>query len=128
MLLRCPVGSHPANLAFRFLLELLALLIIGLWGWNQDEGATRILLAVGAPAIAAALWGALAVPGDPSRSGSAPIAVPGVLRLALESLFFAFATWALYTLWSPGLGILFAIAVLVHYAISYDRIIWLISR
>ena len=76
----------------------------------------------------AVLWGTFAVPDDPSRSGAAPIAVPGVLRLAIEAAVFGFGVWVLsdtgFTRTSWALGIV----VVVHYAISDDRIVWLISQ
>ncbi|MFQ6227417.1 DUF2568 domain-containing protein [Nocardia sp. NPDC002869] len=36
------------------------------------------------PVIAATAWGVIAVPDDPSRSGAAPVAVPGAIRLLVE--------------------------------------------
>jgi len=122
------VGTHPLNLAVRFVLELAALFILGLWGWRQGGGGWRIVIAVGIPLVAAALWGTFAVPGDPSRSGSAPVPVPGVLRLALEFGFFASATWASYRLGLTRFTALFVTAIVLHYLLSYDRVRWLLSR
>jgi hypothetical protein len=113
------MGTHPVNLAFRFLLELSALCIMGLWGWRQRDDGLR---------IAVALWGVFAVPNDPSRSGSAPVPVPGVLRLALECGFFGFATWALDDLGFARLAAIFGTSALLHYLLSYDRIGWLIRQ
>ena len=76
--------------------------------------------------MAAAVWGVFAVPGDPSRSGSAPVPVPGALRLLLEIGFFAFAVWCLSSLHPPSLAILLGSVTAAHYAISYDRIGWLL--
>ena len=122
------MGTHPLNLAVRFVLELAALFILGLWGWRQGGGGWRIVIAVGIPLVAAALWGTFAVPGDPSRSGSAPVPVPGVLRLALEFGFFASATWASYRLGLTRFTALFVTAIVLHYLLSYDRVRWLLSR
>jgi len=122
------MGSHPANLAFRFLLELAALIALGVWGWSLSTGAIRFVAALAAPLAAAALWGLFNVPGDPSRSGAAPVPVRGAVRLAGELAFFALAAWALAASGQAGLGIALAIAVAIHYAISYDRIAWLIAR
>lgn len=122
------MGSHPINLGIRFLLELSALLAMGVWGWRQSEGWFRFLLALIVPIIAAAVWGTFAVPGDPSRSGAAPIAVPGILRLAIELAYFSFATWAIYDLGFTGLSWTVGIIVALHYIISYDRILWLITQ
>ena len=82
------MGTHPANLVVRFLLEMSALCVMGLWGWHRRDDGLRILVALAIPLLAAALWGTFAVPHDPTRSGSAPIPVSGILRLALECGFF----------------------------------------
>lgn len=122
------MGSHPINLAVRFLLEIAALVAIGYWGWSQHEGLLRFVLAVGGPLIAAILWGTLTVPGDPSRSGKAPVPVPGLVRLVLELALFAFAAWALYDAGQPTLALILAAIVIIHYALSYDRISWLLRQ
>lgn len=123
------MGSNPANLAFRFLLELAALGAIGFWGWQQaDNILLKIVLAVGLPVIAAVLWATFAVPNDPSRSGKAPVPVPGWLRLIVELAFFAFAAWALFDLGFVTLSLILAVLVLIHYALSYDRLLWLLKN
>lgn len=121
------MGAHPANLVIRFLLEMAALFIMGLWGWHRRDDGFRILVALAIPLLAAVLWGTFAVPNDPARSGSAPIPVPGILRLALECGFFAFAAWALFDLRFARLAAIFGAAVTAHYALSYDRIRWMIG-
>jgi hypothetical protein len=122
------VGSHPVNLALRFLLELGALAATGYWGWRAGGGAWRFLLALGVPLLLAVAWGAFAVPGDPSRSGNAPVPVPGIARLIMELAIFGFAAWALYAAGQPVLGLILAISVVAHYALSYDRVAWLLRR
>jgi hypothetical protein len=82
---------------------------------------------VGIPLAVAIVWGTFAVPDDPSRSGRAPIPVRGVVRLVLELAIFSAATCALSTD-ARTLGIVFGVCVLVHYALSYDRIGWLLRR
>ena len=74
------------------------------------------------------LWGTFAVPDDPSRSGAAPVPVPGVVRLALELVIFGVATWALFATGLSAMGWILGLVVIVHYVISYDRIIWLIAQ
>ena len=122
------MGSNPVNLAARFILEVVGLLALGWWGWNRAEGALRILLALGIPILAAVIWGTFAVPDDPSRSGEARVPVTGTLRLILELAFFASATSALIALDLITLGWVYGIAALIHYAISYDRIAWLVRQ
>ena len=122
------MGSHPINLAVRFLLELAALISFGIWGWRQYDGWLRFVLALGIPVILATIWGIFAVPNDPSRSGAAPIPIPGVARLLLELAFFAFATWCLKEIGFTKASIIYGIIVIIHYILSYDRIVWLFAR
>jgi hypothetical protein len=122
------MGSHPVNLGIRFLLELCALAAVGYWGWSQHRGPLRVLMAFGLPLLMAILWATFAVPGDPSRSGRAPVPVPGVVRLLLELAVFALAAWALYAAGSPVLAVVLAVAVVAHYIVSYDRIAWLVRQ
>ena len=68
-------------------------------------------------------------PCGPRRSKpfrQAPLAVSGTVRLGVEIAFFAFAVFALYQLGSRPLSAIFATAVAIHYAVSYDRIAWLL--
>ncbi|SRR5690554_5624520 len=118
------MSQHPINLAVRFLLEIIALIALGLWGWRTNEGALRIVWAIGAPLIAALLWGVFRVPNDP---GNAPVAIPGWLRLLLELIFFTSAVLALRAAGSPLPATLLAAIIILHYLISYDRILWLLQ-
>ena len=122
------MGSHPINLAVRFLLEMSGLISVGIWGWKQGEGWLRFVLAIGIPTVLAAIWGTFAVPDDPSRSGSAPIVTLGIIRLIIEIGFFVCAIWSLYELGFIKVSFAFGIVVALHYLLSYDRIRWLISQ
>ena len=122
------MGSHPLNLGIRFILEVVALVAVGMWGWKLTDSWLRLVLVIGLPLLLAAIWVTFAVPDDPSRSGSAPIVTPGLVRLLIELGIFAFATWAFYDLGHLRLAIAFAIVVVIHYAVSYDRIMWLLAR
>ena len=121
------MGNHPLNLALRFVLELAAWFAMGYWGWMQGDGPLRYLLVIGLPVVAAAIWGTFAVPDDPSRSGRAPVPVPGLVRLAIEFATFGTATWALYDTGNTTLSLVFAAIVFVHYLVSYDRVAWLLK-
>jgi hypothetical protein len=121
------MGTHPLNLAFRFLLEIITLIAAGYWGWKQGTGFNRYLFALGLPILLAVLWGTFAVPNDPSRSGKAPVPVPGIIRLIIELAILGFGAWALYTSASELLGIVFGGFVILHYLLSYDRVIWLLT-
>ncbi len=122
------MGAHPLNLTLRFLLEVVALVGIGYWGWTQGEGFVRILLAFGLPGIASALWVTFAVPNDPSRSGYAPVPVPGIVRLLLEVSIFGLGTYLWYAADQPTIALLMLIALIIHHIASYDRLAWLLQQ
>ena len=122
------MAYHPLNLALRFLLELAALAAMASYGWQlTDNGPLRLLAALSIPLIAAAAWGVFAVPGDRSRSGNAPVPIAGFVRLFLELAFFGFAAWSLYASGALAMGSVFAALVILHYAVSYERIRWLLG-
>ena len=68
------MGQHPLNLFFRLILEIFALVSIGMWGWSLGDKSLKYVLALIFPLVIAAVWGIFAVPDDPSRSGKAPAA------------------------------------------------------
>lgn len=122
------LGSHPLNLLFRFVLEILVLVSVAIWSWNAREGWMGMALAFVLPFVLAVIWGSFTVPDDPSRSGSAPVPTPGPVRLIIELAILSFAVWCLHDMGKPRLGLIFGLMILVHYLISLDRIRWLIKK
>ncbi|MCH7902036.1 MAG: YrdB family protein [Acidobacteria bacterium] len=120
-------GFHPANLAFRFVLEIVALIAIGVGAYSLVSGILAWILAIGLPLVAAVSWGTFNVPGDRSRSGKAPIEVPGVVRLTLELVVFLAAVVLFWSV-SPIAATVLGIGVLIHYLLSTDRIRWLLAN
>lgn len=112
-----------ANAVLRFILEVAALVLLSLWGWESAGW----LLGLGLPIIAAAVWGIFNVPGDPSRSGKAPVPVPGSVRLVIEGAIFIAATAAAWAVFGILPATLFVVVVASHYARSGARIRWLLS-
>ncbi|MEX2370962.1 MAG: YrdB family protein [Bacteroidales bacterium] len=121
------MGKHPLNLAFRFLLEISALVSLGTWGHNLFDKAPGIIAAVIFPLLFALIWGVFAVKGDPSRSGKTVVNTPGPVRLVLEIILFGVAVFALYKAEFTALAIIFAVALVVHYLLSWDRVKWLVT-
>lgn len=119
------MSNNPINLGVRFMLELAGLVAMGYWGWTQHTGLLRWALMLGVPLAAAALWGIFRVPDDP---GVPPVKVPGVVRLALEAAFFGLAVVLLLAADQRTAALILGGIVLVHYAVSYDRVIWLFSQ
>ena len=78
------MGSHPLNLALRFLLEVAALVAIGYWGFSQHTGIWRFIIGLGGPVIAAVMWGTFAVPDDPSRFVGSYRGAQGSLDISVD--------------------------------------------
>ena len=119
------MDKHPINLGLRFLLELLALYALGRWGWTQHAGLARWAWMILLPLGAAAAWGVFRVPNDP---GKALVPVPGWVRLALEAVYFGAAAGCLYASGQQTWALIFAGMTLLHYAISYRRVVWLLRQ
>lgn len=122
------MSNHPLNLFVRFLLEASAIITFGIWGYLQSDTWMRILLAVGLPLLFAILWGVFAVRNDPSRSGRTVVSTPGLLRIVIELVLLGGAAWMIIDLDYLLLGLVFGTVALLHYIISYDRILWLLKQ
>ena len=116
-----------ANDVLRFILELWALVVFGYWGLNQSLGLLNYALMLILPIIAAVVWGTFTVPNDPSRSGGAPVPVPGAIRLLIEFLILGTAFWIMYTMSLVLLGLVFGFLVIIHYILAHKRIRWLLG-
>jgi hypothetical protein len=92
------------------------------------SGTVSWVAAIAVPLAAAIAWGTFAVPGDPSRSGKAPVPVGGAVRLTLETAVFlgGAAGLAASGRWM-GFGV-FVAAVVFHHVSTSARIRWLVSR
>ena len=122
------MSKHPLNQALRFLLELVAIVTFGFWGYSLSPGGFRILLAITFPLLFAILWGVFAVRGDPSRSGKTVINTPGILRLLLELILFGAAAGMMLDLDYSMIALIFGSAAVIHYFNSLDRIGWLLKQ
>lgn len=80
------------------------------------------------PVVAAVIWGTFAVPNDPSRSGGAPVPVPGSVRLLLEFVILGGAFVVMYVegLFYPS--VVFISLVIIHYILARERIRWLLGN
>ena len=90
--------AKSANLLVRFLLELFALGTLGYWGFVSGGNMfAKILLGIGAPLLAAVVWGLFVAP-----RAAVPLQMP--LRLVPEALVFGSAILALFATGHPRLG------------------------
>lgn len=119
------IPKIPAwQLVIRFVLEIIAQVAIGMWGYRLAGWP----LAIALPVIAAGLWGTFAVLGDPSRSGKTLVKVPGAVRLAIELVVFlgGAASMGAMGYWLPFGFYLGALAL--HHAQTAPRIRWLLTQ
>jgi hypothetical protein len=107
-----PPALGYANDGLRFLLELAALTALGYWGFAEHGGTVQWLLGLGAPLVAAGVWGRFIAP-----KASHPTVDP--LRLALEAVVFGSGVAALLAADRTGLGLVFAALVLVHLVLTF---------
>jgi len=119
---------NTINLVVRFILEMSGLITLGVWGWDKGDDVARFILAPGVPLIAATIWGVFAVVDDPVRSGNAPVIVSGIIRLIIELSFFGLVVWALFIMDYSMLGWLLGVVAVVHYVVSYERVLWLLQQ
>ena len=102
-----------ANLALRFLLELCALAAIGLWGFQIGQGTLmKFGLGIGAPLLAAVVWGAFVSP-------RAAVPVPLAVWLLLQALIFGLAIAGLIATGHQTLAWIFVLAVVINSILLY---------
>jgi Protein of unknown function (DUF2568) len=98
-------------LTVAFLAELAALGSLAAWGWSAGGStATRLLLAVGVPAVVAVLWGLFAAP----RS----VVDVVVVAVFVKIVVFGGAAVALLAIGRPGLAVGLAAAALLSSLLS----------
>ena len=117
--------QHHSKYYFRFALEVIAVVFVGMWGSTFISGWPSFYMGVFCSFLFMLIWGLFNVPGDPSRSGKAPIAIPGKLRLILELLLFIWATVALENVAGMSFGIVYFVAVVAHNIHIKERTVWI---
>ena len=121
-----PPVIAPWVLSLRFGLEVGSLVALGAWAHRlAGHGVIAWAAALAVPLVVAIVWGTFAVPGDPSRSGKAPVSVSWGVRLLIEMVVFLGGAAALAALdWWPWFDA-FVAAFVVHHAGAMKRLQWL---
>jgi len=118
-------ATRAVNDVLRFLLELAALAGLAVWGWRTGPTGVNVVLAIGAPLAAAALWGAFVAPRAPRHPGDP-------WRLLLEVLVFGAGTLAFAAAgvgWAAvALGALAALHLAATFALGQRRPWTAVSR
>jgi hypothetical protein len=100
-------GARGANAVLRFVLELGALAGLAIWGWNTGPTGVNVVLAIAAPAAAAALWGSFVAPKARRHPGDP-------WRLLLEVTVFGAGTLALAAAGFGTAAIVLGVASVIH--------------
>jgi hypothetical protein len=93
------------TLTVRFLCELALLAALAYWGFSVGNGVAAWLLGLGAPLLAAIVWGAVVAP-------KARWPVPIQVRVVIELVLFAMAAAALAVAGRPVLAVVLGGAAL----------------
>ncbi|GHO86096.1 YrdB family protein [Dictyobacter formicarum] len=102
-----------ANMALTFFLELGALAALGYWGFHNGQGVIgKVALGIGAPALAAVIWGMWGAPKSQWQ-------LHGLGYLLLQIVFFGSAALALYVANQRSLGIAFALIFVLNCILTY---------
>ena len=110
-----PSTLRSANLAVRLLCELGLLVALAVWGFHAGSGlAGDLVLGLGAPLLAAVVWGLWVAPASRRR-------LTDPARLVVEVLLFAAGVVALAVAGFPLVAAGFAIVVAVN--IILDRVL-----
>jgi uncharacterized protein DUF2568 len=124
-----PPESIPGwQLSIRFGLEMASLVAIGRYAAGLFRGVGAYAAGWGVPVLIAILWATFAVKGDPSRSGNAPIPIPGLLRLSLEMAVFLGGAAALAARNNRVALAIFMAAFVLHHAMTTGRLAWLLRQ
>jgi Protein of unknown function (DUF2568) len=99
-------GFRGATLTARFLCELAMLAALAFWGYVVGEGPWAWLLGVGAPTLAAVVWGAVVAP-------RARFPVPAPVRVQIELVLYALAAVGLAAAGQPVAAVVLGVAGLV---------------
>jgi hypothetical protein len=116
------------NLALRLGLEIAAFVGIGMVSSSVASGWIRWVVVALAVLATVSAWGIFNVLDDPSRSGRAPVEVPGWARLVLELVILGGAAVALIMAGRLSFGWVLGGLVLVHYLFSWSRVRWLLEQ
>lgn len=96
-------GLRGVTLTARFLCELAMLAALAFWGFGAGDGIWALVAGLGAPLLAAVVWGAFVAP-------RARWPVPAPVRVAIELVLFVVAAAALAAAGQPLAAVVLGVA------------------
>ncbi len=111
--------NHPLYYALRLVLEMASFSIIATWASVHHQGVWKWVAIVLYPSVAALVWVIFLAQREP---GKQLVQVNGLTRLLVEILFFGITLRMLNDIEPGRVYTLFWVLLLIHYAVSYNRI------
>ena len=102
---------YTANEIAAFLLEIVVLVVLAIWGFSAGHGAASVLLGIAAPVLAAVIWGLFAAP-------RARFPLPLAGTLAVKAVVFAAAVAALAGLGQVLLAVVLAVVLVANTVVA----------
>jgi hypothetical protein len=107
-------SMRTLNLVFRFVLELVVLVALFLWGVSvSDQFIVQLVLAIGAPLLVIVVWGLFVAPRASRR-------LPDPQRLAVEVVVFGAGVLAFLAAGQTLLAVLLAAAAALSLWLMFD--------
>jgi len=101
-------GIKVLNLGVRFLLEIIALIILGYWGFQVSQGTImKIIVGIGTPLLAAVIWGLFGAP-------KATYLLTGFPFLLLEIIIFGLPAVALFFIEKQKLAFIYGLVTVIN--------------
>jgi len=101
-------GIKVVNLGVRFLLEIMALIILGYWGFQISQSTImKIILGIGAPLLTAVIWGMFGAP-------KASYLLTGFPFLLLEIIIFGLPVVALFFIEKQNLAYIYGLITVIN--------------
>ena len=106
-------NMRALNLAFRFILEMVALVALLIWGFSlSDQLIVQLLLGLGTPALAMTIWGTFVSPKAPRR-------LDDPVRVGLELVVFGAGALAFVGAGFLIPGVLLAVAAVINLVLMF---------
>lgn len=101
------------NLALAFVLELSLLAAYAYWGFHAGKiPVMKVILGIGVPLLAVAIWGAIMAPNSPMK-------LQGAAYLVVKCALFSLAAAALIAAGKSSLGIILAVVFVINTFLLY---------
>lgn len=101
--------------------------VLGVWAWAQTPSPYQIFTGLGLPVAVAFAWARYRSK-EPGEAVTEEVRISPKLRLVFELLLFTSAVACLWDIGAMRATYLLTGLSLLHYGLSYDRVIWMLKH